>query len=82
MEKKSIVNLITFARGANQFHTLEFMTEATKNQVELFQRHGFPCTVLLDVRCMPGVSGIATTGIAMRYGRWRKPSPRSTAILC
>lgn len=31
MEKRSIVNLITFARGANQFHTLEFMTESTKN---------------------------------------------------
>lgn len=82
MEKKSIVNLITFARGANQFHTLEFMTESTKNPGGAISAARISLHSAADVRRMPGVSGIATTGIAMRYGRWRKPSPRSTAILC
>lgn len=45
--KHNVINLITFARGENQFHDLEYMTSATKNQVELFKSHGFPSTVLL-----------------------------------
>lgn len=47
MEKKNIVNFITFARGKNQAHPLDYMVEATREQVELFKAHNFTSTVLL-----------------------------------
>ena len=47
MKKKNIINLITFARGQNQAHPLDYMVEATREQVELFKKHGFSSTVLL-----------------------------------
>ena len=47
MKNKNIINLISFARGENQAHPLDYMVEAIREQVELFKRHSFPSTILL-----------------------------------
>ena len=47
MDNKNYINFITFARGENQLRSLEYMTEATKNQIEVCKKHNFPSTVLL-----------------------------------